>query len=101
MARRHCVVSSQRKELEAKPLLSPKESEKHRSWSVPFGKFRYHVVGRCQEGGLRVGGQWCSLIMVGPLRGMYGETAELTAFLCLFRRITGATTAHVDKQRNH
>ena len=38
------------------------------------------------------------------MHGMHGTVdAELswTAFLCLFRRVIGPTTAHVGQQRNH
>ena len=48
-----------------------------------------------------------------PLFGRYGAVqaelelqrtikgAELTAFLCLLRRVNGSTTAHVDNKRNN
>ena len=49
---------------------------------------------------------------LGPLHGMYGSTeadlevqrtikrAELTAFLCLLKRVIGPIEVHVDNKRN-
>ena len=62
----------------------------------------------CQEGGVRVGRQLCSLIMTrswGQCMGCAELSdaelevrlrAALAAFLCLFRKIIGPTTAHLD-----
>ena len=61
-------------------------------------------------------GQWCNWIMIKswvPLHGMYGsmeaefevqrtiESAELTAFLCFLKEVTGPIKVHVDNKTNH
>ena len=90
------------------------ESEKHRRWSMPVERCRNHVT---TDGSLLgVSGRWsaCGWLVVQqdydqnmwPMHGMDAElevqrtitSAEFTAFLCLFRRIIGPTTAHVDNK---
>ena len=94
------------------------ESEKHKSWDIPVEGFWNHVA---TEGSLfRVSGKWsaCGWSVVQmkhdeemrPMHGMYGtqdaelevrctmKRAELTAFLCLFRRGIRPATVHVDKK---
>ena len=63
--------------------------------------------------GENVVGQWCSLDYdeeMGPLHGMCGSVeaelevqrtikrAELTAFLCLLRKVSGPIKVHVDNK---
>ena len=89
------------------------ESEKHKSWRMPGEGFR----GPC---GHRRPGKWgaCGWAVVqldydgemGPLRGMYGlveavfevqrtiKRAELTAFLCLLKKVIGPVRVHVDNK---
>ena len=84
------------------------ESEKHKSWGMPAEEFKGHVT---TEGSLG-----CSVVQLdydeelGPLHGMYGsreaeiavqriiKRAELTAFLCLLKKIVGPSKVHVDKK---
>ena len=94
------------------------ESEKHRSWSMPAEGFMDHVA---TDGSLlgRIG-KWgaCGWAVVqldydvemGPLRGMYGsmeakfevqrtiKRAELTAFLCLLKRVIGPIKKRVESK---
>ena len=65
------------------------------------------------ESGELVAAPWCSLIMMKrwePLYGMYGsmeaeyevlrtiKRAELTAFLCLLKKVIGPIKVHVDNK---
>ena len=84
------------------------ESEKHRSWCMSPMALDWEF----QAGGALAGGQWCSSITteMEPMHGMYGtldaelkvqrtiKRSGLTAFLFLFRRIIGPTTAHFDNK---
>ena len=92
------------------------ESEEHKSWGLPAEGFKGHVV---TDGSLLGNaGKWraCGWAVVhldhdeemGPLHGMYGsmeaayevqrtiKRAELTAFLCLLRKVCGPIKVHVD-----
>ena len=91
------------------------ESEKHNSWNMPTEGFKGHVA---TDGSLLgTAGKWgaCGLSVVqldydeelGPLLGMYGsmeaelevqrtiKRAELTAFLCLLKKVIGPMKVHV------
>ena len=94
------------------------ESEKHKSWCMPAEGFKGQVV----TDGFLLGndGKWgaCGWALVqmdydeemGPLHGMYGSTeaefevqrtvkrAELTAFLCLLKRVIGPIKVDVDNK---
>ena len=92
------------------------ESEKRKSWSMPAEGFKGHVA---TDGSLLgTAGKWgaCGWSVaqldydeeVGPLHGMYAsmeavlevqrtiKRAELTAFLCLLKRVIGPVRVHVD-----
>ena len=94
------------------------ESEKHKSWGMPAEGFKGHVA---TDGSLLgTAGKWgaCGWAVVqldydeemGPLHGMYGsmetefevqrtiKRAELTAFLCLLRKVCGPIKVHVDNK---
>ena len=94
------------------------ESEKHKSWDMPAEGFKGHVA---TDGSLLGNaGKWeaCGWAVVqldydevmGPLHGMYGsmeaefevqrtiKRAELTAFLCLLRKVCGPIKIHVDNK---
>ena len=94
------------------------ESEKHKSWSMPAEGFQGYVA---TDGSLLWNdGKWgaCGWAVVqldydeemGPLHGMCGsvgaevevqrtiKTAELTAFLCLLRKVSGPIKVHVDNK---
>ena len=94
------------------------ESEKHKSWCMSVEGFKGHVA---TDGSLlNTAGKWgaCGWAVVqldydeemGPLHGMYGsmeaefevqrtvERAELTAFLCLTRKVRGPIKVHVDNK---
>ena len=101
------------------PLVSPEVGVgKHRSWSMPVEEFRNHVA---TDGSLvGVSGRWSACVWslvqldhdeeMGSKHGMYGvldtklevqrtiKRAELTAFLCLLRRIIGPDTEHIDNK---
>ena len=90
----------------------------HKSWGMPVEGFRSHVA----TDGPLLGraGKWgaCGWAVVqldydeemGPLYGMYGsmeakleiqrtiKRAELTAFLCLFKRVIAPVRVHVDNK---
>ena len=86
------------------------ESEKHKSWCMPAEGFKGHVAtGKWSACG------WAVVQMdydeeMGPLHGMYGlleaefevqrvsKRAELTAFLCLLRKVSGPIKIHVDNK---
>ena len=94
------------------------ESEKHKSWGMPAEGFKGHVA----TNGSLLGraGKWgaCGWAVVqldfdeelGLLHGMYGlmeaeleeqriiKSAELTAFLCLLKRVIGPIKVHVDNK---
>ena len=85
------------------------ESEKHKSWSFPAEGFRDHVAADGSLLGVTRKWSACGWFVVrlghdeemGPMHGMYGtldvelevqrtiKSAELTAFLCLFRKAIG------------
>ena len=94
------------------------ESEKHKSWCFPAEGFKGHVA---TDGSLLgTAGMWgaCGWSVVQlhyveelePLRGMYGsreaehevqrtmKRAELTAFLCLLRKVRGPIKIRVDNK---
>ena len=93
------------------------ESEKHKSWCTPAEGFMGH---RCHGSLLGTAGKWgaCDWAVVQldydeemePLHGMYGsmeaelevhreiERAELTAFLCLLKKVIGPVKGHVDNK---
>ena len=90
------------------------ESEKHKSWCMPAEGFKGHVA---TDGSLLGNaGKWraCGWAVlqldcdeeIGPLRGMYGsmevqrtiKRAELTASLCLLRKVCGPMKVHVDNK---
>ena len=97
------------------------ESDKQRSWRRSAEGFRDHrhhrwlSVASLRAGGVLAGGRRCRLITRKwrLMHGMYEtldaelevqrttKTAELTAFLCLFRRIFGPITGRVEQQREH
>ena len=95
-----------------------RESEKHKSWGMPAEGFKGQVA---TDGSLLgTAGKWraCGWAVVqldcdeelGPLHGMYGSVdaelevqrttkrAELTAFLCLLKKVIGSTKVHVDNK---
>ena len=91
------------------------ESEKHKSWSMLAAGFKGLTV-LFQE---LLGNGACGWSVVqldfdeelGPLHGMYGsmeaefqvqrtiKRAELTAFLCLLKKVIGPIKVHVDNRR--
>ena len=94
------------------------ELQKHQSCGMPVEGFLDHVT---TDGSLVAGsGRWSacrwSVVQldhdneIGPMHGMYGtfiaeleekrtiKRAGLTAFLCLFRKVIGPTTVHVDNK---
>ena len=94
------------------------ESEKHKSCCMPAEGFKGHVA---TDGSLLgTAGKWraCGWAVVqldcdeelGPLHGVYGsmeaeyevqrtiKKAELTAFLCLLRKVCGTIKVHVDNK---
>ena len=94
------------------------ESEKHKRWRMPSEGFKGHVA---TDGSLLgSAGKWraCRWAVVqldydeemGPLHGMYGSMeaalevqrtnnrADLTAFLCLLKKVTGPIKVHVDNK---
>ena len=90
------------------------ESEKHKSWSMPAEGFNVAADGSL----LGIVGKWvaCGWVVVQldfdeemePSHGIYGsmeaehevrwtiKRAELTAFLCLLRKVCGPIKVHVD-----
>ena len=94
------------------------ESEKHKSWGMPAEGFKGHVatVGYLLGTAGMSGACGWSVVQLdysdeelGPLHRMYGsmevelevqriiKRAEVTAFLCLLKKVIGAITVHVDK----
>ena len=94
------------------------ESEKHKSWGMPVEGFMGHVAtdgsllgtaGKCVACGWAVE-QLDYDVEMEPLHGMYGsmeaeyavqrtiKRAELTAFLCLLRKVCGPIKVHVLSQ---
>ena len=94
------------------------ESEKHKSWGIPAEGLKGHVA---IDGSLLGNdGKWrgCGWAVVrldydkemGPPHGMYGsmeaeievqrtiKRAELTAFLCFLRKVSGPIKVHVDNK---
>ena len=93
------------------------ESEKHKSWGMPAEGFKGHVA---TDGSLLgTAGKWraCGWSVqldydeaLGPLHGMYGsmeaefevqrtiKRVELTAFLCLLKKVIGPIKVHVDNK---
>ena len=94
------------------------ESEKHKSWGMPAEGFKGHVATVSYLLGTAGMSGACGWSVVqldsdeelGPLHGMYGsmevelevqriiKRAELTAFLCLLKKVIGAITVHVDSK---
>ena len=96
------------------------ESEKHKSWGILTQGFEGHVATDCSL--LGSAGKWraCGWSVVqldsdeelGTLHGVYGttdaelevqstiNTAELTAFLCLLKKVIGPIKEHVDNKGN-
>ena len=97
------------------------ENEKHKNWGLPAEGFKGHVT---TDGSLKgETGKWgaCgwSVVQVdydeelGPLHGLYGpmeaefevqriiQRAELTAFVCLLKKVIGPIKAHVDNKENY
>ena len=88
------------------------ESEKHTCWGLPAEGFVGHVTtnGSLPEraSGEHVVGQWCSWIWRdgafardGSMEAEFEvkrtiKRAELTAFLCLLKRLIGPVKVHVD-----
>ena len=89
------------------------ETEKHKSWGMPAEGFKGHVA---SDGSLLQNAGACGWAVVqmdhdeemGPLHGMYCsmeaefeiqrtiKRAELTAFLCLLRKVIGPIKVYVD-----
>ena len=110
MAKRYSRAPSQRKPMEQGLFSMRKwESEKHKSWGFPTEGFKCHVA---TDGSLLgTAGKWGARGRavaqldydeeLGPLHGMYRsmdaeyevqrtiKRAELTAFLCLLRKVCG------------
>ena len=94
------------------------ESEKHRSWCIPVAGIRKPVATDCFLLGVPGKCDACGWSVVqldhdeemGPMHGMFGtldaelevqraiKRAELTAFVCLFRKTIGLTTVHDDSK---
>ena len=94
------------------------ESEKHKSWGMPAEGFKGHVA--IDGSLLGTAGKWgacCWSVVqmdydeeVEPLHGMYGsmeavlevqrtiKRTELTAFLCLLKKVIGSINVHVDNK---
>ena len=109
MAKRY-YVSHRRKQLEGMPLVSPK--------MVPSEGSRIHVATDGSLLGVSSKSSACGRSVVqldhdeevGPMHGMHStldaelevqrtiERAQLTVCLCLIRRISGPTKAHVDNK---
>ena len=95
------------------------ESEMHKSWGMPAEVFKSHVATDGSllgplESGEHVAGQWCNWILMKNwslcMGCMYGsmeaelevqrtiKRAELTAFLCLLKKVIGPKKVHVDNK---
>ena len=83
--------------------MNKRESEKHKSWSMPAEEFNGHVA---TDGSLLVQVDYDEAL--APLHGMYGsmeaefevqrtiKRRELTVFFCFLKKVIGPIKVHVD-----